>query len=180
MSWDAGSSTRSIKCTTPLRARMSVVVIWATRLRPSVMRKAVSDSTLKNPSPSGSIALPSGTSLRKTREPSTWKVSTWVSKALSASKACLLMPSSVSKAANAALVGANTVTVEVDSVSVKPAATTASTRMLRSGVAWANCTTLGSSAASSPPPQACSSGMESPSAAPSSTVRRGMAMDGMV
>ena len=72
MSLSAGSSTLSTRCTTPLLAWMSVLVMVLTRLRPSVIFRPLFDSILKKPPDTGVIALPRGTSARITLLPSTW------------------------------------------------------------------------------------------------------------
>ena len=171
MSLSAGSNTRSTRWTTPLLAWISVVVMLVTRLRPSVTFRPPAFSILKNPPDRGVIALPSGTSARTTVLPSTWYVSTAVSKGLLASRASLVTPNSVNSAAKAALVGAKTVSVPVLSAGARPAATTASTRMLSSGVFCATSTML-RCGSSSPPPQACKRVALAPSAVASKIVRR--------
>ena len=138
----AGRITLSTTWITPLLAATSVAVMVATRLRPSVSLSApLTLSTLKMPPASGVIFLPSGTSALTTLAPSTWYFSTAVSKAVSASSWALVTPSSVSRAEKAALVGANTVNGPVpDSVPARPAAVTASTRMLNCASAFATST----------------------------------------
>jgi len=80
------------------------------RLRPSVIvRLPLTESTLKMPPCSVVTALPSGTSALATLAPTTWYCSTLRSSALLPSNWALDRLSSASSAANASLVGANTV-----------------------------------------------------------------------
>ena len=173
----AGKITLSMTCTTPLLACTSVARIFEMRLRPSVMLKTppAGVSILKMLFCKEVIFLPIGMPAFSTLAPSTWYVRTVVNSALSLSKASFVTPNSPSSAAKASLLGAKTVNGPApDKVVAKSAATTASTKMLSEGVAFANSTMFGVGAgaaltgctgSSSPPPHPASRTVEPAAAA---------------
>src|SRR3989344_1126139 len=131
-----GRITLSTTWITPLLVNTSAIVMLLVRRFWSVITRLA--FTVKVCPWTVAMAELIGTSALSTRAGTTWKVSTVVSSAVSASRASLVTPSSASSAAKAALVGANTVNGPAPcKVVAKPAATTASTRMLKSGSAEA-------------------------------------------